>query len=260
MQDIEIIINDADQERAFAILTSDGFLPSIPDENPRPPDMGYTNWREQYSSPSHYRDRRKFYHGTPIYELPPRQTNPNPEHDSTRPWIIIYSAEFAGLAPIPSWTNLTQDTRFAPLSALPKAIAICHIPTDLRNCLVPTFESLVESEMHVLLQHTELKSASWAHHMDQLSALAHSGCCYGGMDGLSEIVSPRFKHFTVWIWHSQRGRQDYRALKRLQSDYKNPRGRDRSSFAVGIVGCVVSIKAKFGRRISAFAHQRSNTI
>lgn len=209
--------------------------------------MDFNSWREQYSLPNQYRDRRNFYHGAPIYELPPRQTNSNPEHDSIRPWIIIYSAEFAGLAPIPSGVNPTQDTRFAPLSALPKAIAICRVPTDLRNCLVPTFESLVESEMHVLLQHTELKSASWAHHLDQLSVLAHSGCCYGGMDGLSEIVSPRFNPFTEWIWHSQRGRQDYRALRKLQHDYKDPGGRDRSSFAAGIMGCVVSIKSKLGR-------------
>lgn len=240
-------MNDADQERAFTILTSNGFLPSIPDESPRPPDMDFTSWRGQYSSPTQYRDRRKFHHGAPIYELPLRQTDANSEPDFVRPWIIIYSAEFAGLAPIPSWTDPTQDTRLAPLSALPKAIAICRVPTDLRNCLVPTFESLVESEMHVLLQNTELKAASWAHHMDQLSALAHSGCCYGGMDGLSEIVSPRFKPLTDWIWHSQRGRQDYSALKKLQSDYKNPGGRYRASFAAGVMDCVVSIKSKFSR-------------
>lgn len=240
-------MNDADQERAFTILTSNGFLPSIPDENPRPPDMDFNSWREQYSSPRQYRDRRTFYHGAPIYELSPRPTDSNPEPNVIRPWIIIYSAEFAGLAPIPSWTDPTQDTLFAPLSALPKAIAICRVPTDLRNCLVPTFESLVESEMHVLLQHTELKSALWAHYMDQLSALAHSGCCYGGMDGLSEIVSPRFKLFTEWIWHGQRGRQGYGALKKLQSDYKNPGGRNRPSFTAGVMGCVVSIKSKFSR-------------
>lgn len=209
--------------------------------------MDFTSWRGQYSSPTQYRDRRKFHHGAPIYELPLRQTDANSEPNFVRPWIIIYSAEFAGLAPIPSWTDPTQDTRFAPLSALPKAIAICRVPTDLRNCLVPTFESLVESEMHVLLQNTELKTASWAHHMDQLSALAHSGCCYGGMDGLSEIVSPRFKPLTDWIWHSQRGRQDYSALKKLQSDYKNPGGRYRASFAAGVMDCVVSIKSKFSR-------------
>lgn len=226
-QDIEIILHDKDQERAFIILTSHGLIPSLPDDSDTPlhPYTSFVNWRQEYASPSQYRDRRRLRHGAPIYETPPQPANSDPKTTFTpRMLIILYSAEFAGLAPISSQhSDSPGDTRFIPLAALQKS-------TDIPNCLVPTFQSLVESEIHVLLQDPNHPSPTWCQHAAQLASLVCSGSCPGGMDGLADFVSPQFQPFAIWLQRSQKGMTDHGALKRMRRDFGEPGKSSKSSF------------------------------
>lgn len=183
-QDIEIIVHDEDQERAFIILTAHGLLPPLPDNSDRPLHSytNFVNWRQEYASPSQYRDGRRLRHGAPIYETPPHPADSDPKTTFTpRMFIILYSAEFADLAPFSSQHDDSPgDTQFISLTALQKS-------TDIPNCLVPTSQSLVESENHVLLQGPNHPSPTWCQHAAQLASLVYSRSCPGGMDGLADF-------------------------------------------------------------------------
>lgn len=69
LQDIELLVRDEDQERAFTVLISHGFIPSLPDNNGQSlqAPVNFVSWRQEYSSPDQYRDRRRFRYGAPIY-------------------------------------------------------------------------------------------------------------------------------------------------------------------------------------------------
>src|ERR1044071_8866670 len=68
-QDIELVVNDADQERAFNILTSQGARPAIPEDSGTEQPITFKRWRE-LASLYRFRDRRRVRLCVPIYELP----------------------------------------------------------------------------------------------------------------------------------------------------------------------------------------------
>ena len=228
-------MNDSDQEYAFTILTSHGLIPSIADNHDTPSPTTFANWR-QSSSTHQYHDRRNLRHGAPIYEVPPAQLL-----DSTsqpvfipRMFIILYSTELTGLAPLPppaSYPELLSplvqslsEPPYIPLSALPGVAGREEdSPTEFATCLLPTFPRLVESEMHILLQVPSPNSLEWGQHMAQLSALVHSRSCPGGLDHVPVIAAPKFHEFIKWVQLSRKGKRDYSALQRLQKDYKQHR-------------------------------------
>ena len=101
-QDIELVINGDDQERAYHLLTSRGFRPSIPEGAAKEPPADYADWRSR--APSYiYRDRRRVRISTPIYDSP---LTGDPIDDAMRPFILLFSAETVGLPKVPTITDL----------------------------------------------------------------------------------------------------------------------------------------------------------
>ena len=227
-------MNDSDQEHAFTILTSNGLIPSIADNHDTSSGSSpitFANWR-QNSSTHQYRDRRKLRHRAPIYEIPPAQSL-NPDSQPAfipRMFIILYSTELTGLAPLSPSTSYSEllspsvrnspESPYIPLSVLLGAADREYSSAELASCLLPTFPRLLESEMHVLLQDCSPDSLGWGQHMAQLSALAHSRFCPGGLDHVPLIAAPKFHEFIKWAQLSHKGKRDYHALQRLQEDYK----------------------------------------
>lgn len=165
---------------------------------------------------------------TPIYELP---TTGDPVEDMLRPFIIVYSAEEVGLTHIalPTSTSENDSTAaYIPLSALNPDLSLCddELPLNegdeslLRDSMVPSFKSLVKSEMHVLLTRAKLDSPVWGQHMAQLSELVHSRSCPGGLDNLQELVADeRLNEFVSWFRASLKGEANYGKLEGLQASY-----------------------------------------
>lgn len=109
-----------------------------------------------------------------MYELP---RTGDPLDDMMLPFVIIYSADFVGLTPVPalpgpslSKSDFMFYTRLSVLQQEP----VEDITDTSDDILIPSFSQLVESELHVLLQHAEPQSLVWGQHMAQLSELCHS--------------------------------------------------------------------------------------
>lgn len=94
-----------------------------------------------------------------------------------RPFIVVYSAEKLGLpfiAPSIAMTETELTEAYTTLSELNQDLALCNKSSEesrLVDCMIPSFVSLVKSEMHVLLMHAESHSPLWGQHMAQLSEL-----------------------------------------------------------------------------------------
>lgn len=229
-QDIEIAINANDQQHAFELLLSHGLSISTSSEQQEKP-ASFKDWYEstRASSPSQYYDRRKTRLVTPIYELP---ATGNPLDDMLRPFIIVYSAEEVGLPPIASPMSTSEKifkAAYVALSAPNPDIVPCDEKLSLKasedflsgNSMVPTFNNLVRSEMHVLLMHAELHSPVWGQHMAQLSELVHSRACVDGLDNLQETVADeRLNEFISWFEAGLKGEADYERLESLQETYR----------------------------------------
>lgn len=135
-------MKEADQPLVHVMLSDMGLYRAMPDDErslwPRPVSLSHTERMESLSTTLYYERCRQ---GARIWETPSRPFLP-------RSFVIIYCAETVGLASVPSKRDEPQDTRFVSLSTLPKP---GFFTNEVPNCLVPTFQSLVESEMHVLL-------------------------------------------------------------------------------------------------------------
>ncbi|KAK3896437.1 hypothetical protein C8A05DRAFT_20586 [Staphylotrichum tortipilum] len=163
LQDIELIVNDADQHRAYEILTSQEARPCVP---AAAADLleGFKQWRELAPSYQFF-DRRCVRLCVPMYELP-RTGDPI---DALLPFVILYSAETVGLPPVPL-PSAAEPSEFGytPISSLVPVLG------DETACFVPTFPCLVASEMHVLLRHANYLSPVCGQHVSQLSELLRS--------------------------------------------------------------------------------------
>lgn len=196
-------------------------MPDCDEQQPLP--ISFKRWREQASS-YQYRDRRRLRHSAPIYEITrsqPKEASATSFKYTPRMFIIIYSAEFVGLPPLPATNQpmgVSSEEAYVPVTALRPQL---DPDIQLRGCLVPKFPQLVESEMHVLLQNTQPHSAAWDQHVCQLSALSRSRGCPGGPRHLPHIVAPKFSAFSNWIVASFSGEADYEALSGLRRHYSS---------------------------------------
>ncbi|OXV06002.1 hypothetical protein Egran_06230 [Elaphomyces granulatus] len=199
--DIELVINDADQERAFAVLISQGALPAVPEDSAESRPAEFTRWREL--APSYrFRDRRRVRLCTPMYELP---GTGNPFD----PFVILYSTEAVGLCPVPFPEPLeaSSESPYVLVSSDPLVSpdSASQDSSGDKIILAPTFPSLVESEVHVLSCIADHLSPVWGQHMAQLSELLRSRSCDKGYDSLQELVNPRLSQFSGWIQSHLRG-------------------------------------------------------
>lgn len=140
-------------------------------------------------------------------------------------FIILYSVEFAGLAPLPTpipdvRSDDSQKPLYVPLATLSGVTSQENIRSEFGSCLIPTFQRLVESEMHVILQEPSHHSITWGQHMAQLAALSRSRYCPGRLDGLPGIVDSRFVPFASWAGSARKMGGDFVELKRLQENFK----------------------------------------
>ncbi|KAL1849366.1 hypothetical protein Daus18300_013297 [Diaporthe australafricana] len=228
--DIEVAINSADQQRVFELFTSYGLTLSTSEQQERQPGS-LREWYETAPSSSKYRDRRRTRLVTPIYELP---LSGDPLGDMLRPFIIIYSVETVGLPVIPLPASVAEDkstATYVPLSILSATYPLRQddlaspkesVDLLLRDCMVPSFQSLVRSELHVLLMHAEPSSPVWSQHRAQLSELIHSRSCPDGPDGMREVVADeKFNDFIEWFRASLKGEADYHGkLDGLRAAYR----------------------------------------
>lgn len=219
-QDFELVVNDADQERIFAILTSQGALPSIDEDIAATRPANFMRWRKLATLFS-YRDRRRVRLCTPVYEIPGTGDELD---DGLIPFIIIYSAESIGLpllpyppstATIPS-PGTPSKPPYVPVSTL-KSLGCGPSGMSGWTSLIPTFPRLVESEMHILLHHAEFMSPLWGQHMAQLSALLRSRTFDEGHDCLTTLVNPQLSRFAQWVESDLKGESNYEDLERLLS-------------------------------------------
>lgn len=162
-------------------------------------------WREL--APSYrFRDRRRVRLCTPMYELP---RTGDPFDDALLPFVILYSAEAVGLHPVPLPEPLgaSSESPYVLVSSDPivSPDSASEDPSDGEIILVPTFPSLVESEVHVLSCSADHLSPVWAQHMAQLSELLRSRSCDKGYDKLPELINPKFSQFSGWIQSHLRG-------------------------------------------------------
>ncbi|KAJ5206561.1 hypothetical protein N7491_002824 [Penicillium cf. griseofulvum] len=106
-QDIEIVINEADQARTYELLCSYGCRPSQPlsDESALCLD-DFEKWCELALHYKYY-DRRRLRICAPIYELPKTGDSFN---DSFYPFIIVYTAERMGLPAVPPLSKIEACT------------------------------------------------------------------------------------------------------------------------------------------------------
>lgn len=144
-----------------------------------------------------------------------------------RPFIVVYSAEEVGLpfiAPPIAMTETKLTEAYTTLSELNQDLALCNKRSEksrLIDCIIPSFISLVKSEMHVLLIHAGSHSPLWGQHMAQLSELVYSKACVGGSDSLQDlIVDARFEEFISWFQGSLRGAAEYDRLENLRASYR----------------------------------------
>lgn len=222
-QDIEIAVNAADQHRVFDLLLCQGLSISISDRNSRK-TLSFKEWQREAPSFSQFHDRRRTRLVTPIYELP---ATGDVLDDMLRPFIVVYSAEEVGLpfiAPPTAMTETEITGAYTTLSELNQDLALCNKGSEkfrLIDAIIPSFISLVKSEMHVLLMHAEPHSPVWGQHMAQLSELVHSRACVGGPDSLQELITDAiFQDFISWFQESLRGAADYDRLENLRASYR----------------------------------------
>jgi hypothetical protein len=252
-QDIEIAINAADQSRTFELLVSHGLSISTSDQRKEPP-ASFWDWYQSASLSSQYHDRRKTRLLTPIYELP---ATGDPLDDMLRPFVIVYSAEEVGLPLIASPTSTSENKStiaYVTLSVLNPDLDLCNDEAFLKksenfllkDSMVPSFKSLVRSEMHVLLMHAELHSPVWGQHMAQLSELVHSRACAHGLDNLEAVIEDeKLNEFILWFRASLKGKAYYERLESLRASYRAAYHRDdriSQSSAVPKVPCQVEEK------------------
>lgn len=243
-QDIEIVVNAADQPRVFELLSSHGLSISTPVEQDSEKPASLQDWYEtaRSVSSSEYRDRRRTRLVTPIYELP---ATSDPLDYMLRPYIIVYSAEEVGLPSFPPVSSPTSAftpaaaaaPSYVPLSILdpdlarswrdPSATLPDGLP-PLADCMVPSLELLIKSEMHVLLVHAEPRTPAWGQHMAQLSELVHArarrdGKEAGGLDMTKALVAidARLRDFVLWFRASLEGEADYgHGLEKVRASYQ----------------------------------------
>lgn len=213
-QDIELVINDADQELAFAVLTLQGALPAVPEGATETRPADFAHWRELAASYRFY-DRRRVRLCTPMYEIP---RTGDPVDDALLPFIILYSAAAVGLPPVPFPQSLGLSSGH-PYALLSSPGSMLQDPRGGRISLIPTFPYLVKSEMHVLLRHADFLSPVWGQHMAQLSELLRSRSCGKGHDSLTTLANPRLSNFAAWIQAESKGEADYNQLGRLREAY-----------------------------------------
>ncbi|KAG8165350.1 hypothetical protein KVR01_005625 [Diaporthe batatas] len=221
--DIEIAINAADQKRVFDLLSSQGLTISTPNQYKETPIL-FEEWQRLAPSFSRFSDRRKARLITPIYELP---ATGDPLDDMLRPFIVVYSAEQIGLPSIAPPTPMSESGPREPytmLSELNPDLALPDMGSEnpqVVDCIVPSFASLLKSEMHVLLMHAEPHTPVWGQHMAKLSELVHSESCVGGPDNLEELISDtRLEGFIAWFRGSLSGAADYDNLDGLRATYR----------------------------------------
>lgn len=121
-----------------------------------------------------YTDRRMFYLPSPRYRLP--HTLFKADEFSLK-FILLYSADFVGLPPVPDAATLpptSSNQPYAALSTQPEFISsISPVSEDL-ECLIPSFPYLFRSEIHVIRLHTQIGEVTRGNHKDQLVELIAS--------------------------------------------------------------------------------------
>ncbi|KAI1176584.1 hypothetical protein F4777DRAFT_545988 [Nemania sp. FL0916] len=221
--DIELVINDADQEKAFSILTLHGMSPSVPDASATTPRLEFKRWRE-LAPTFWFRDRRRARLCVPIYEFP---STGDPTDDYLLPFLILYPASALNLPPVPS-TPPHQPTVSDVLAytALKKMTGLILSDRSSRlslDCWVTNFRHLNCSELHVSLLHSESGSLIWGQHMAQLSELVRSRSYHHSPRGLPDYVDPPLSEFAQWVELDLKGKADICHLDKLRTDYLNQR-------------------------------------
>lgn len=241
-QNIEIVINEVNQARTFESLCSNGCRPSqLLSDNPAPCLNDFDEWRGlalhyQY----HYRRRLRIC--TPIYELP---KTGDAFSDFFLPFIIVYTAELVGLPAVPppsaikaytdSKGEITSQPRdqkhreeaghqdgkhhrdYVLISSLPHYLLGSH--ESQSNLLIPDFNRLIQSNLHVLLQLAN-QSPIWGQYMVQLSELVHSPGCEMGPHSFHDIVKPTQVKFTQWVQLDLKGESDQEVLCKILNEHR----------------------------------------
>lgn len=214
------MVNDSDQERAFVTLCSHSIIPALPDGLDAQQPIDFFEW-QQISASFCFRDRRRARLKTPTYQLP---RGGNSRNNIGLPFIILYSNIAIGLPHLPSCIShrhLLEGPAFANLAYTPCADA--HDGDYGGNkpmaCLLPKFQNLVESEMHVLLSHAQVHSPAWGQHMAQLSELLRSRSCPDGPELLLGQMDPKFAEFAEWVQADLQGEAAYAELSNIQARY-----------------------------------------
>ena len=172
----------------------------------------------------------------PIYELP---GTGDPFDDFCLPFIVVYSAEAVGLSPVPPLEQIistrpgeedadasTTHKDYLVVSSLP--FYIPGPPESLSNLMVPEFRCLIQSEMHVLLQHAD-HPPTWGQHMAQLSEPVRSRGCERGIDSLCDLVQqPRLLRFARWVQADLRGHSDRESLQSIRDEYRETGRRENT--------------------------------
>ncbi|EPE30273.1 hypothetical protein GLAREA_12996 [Glarea lozoyensis ATCC 20868] len=219
--DIELVVNEEDQSRAFDLLTAQGALPMVPVNSITERPTDFNQWR-QLAKSYQYFDRCRTRLSTPIYQLPPTE---DALDDMLLPFVVLYSAESVGLPPVPSVKSDKQTLPSKTMASTNAYVSLSTLSsldtaqgTTQRNgsCLIPTFSKLVKSEMHILLSHAEFHSPVWGQHMAQLSELINSR----DPGDLSLDLSPRYADFLEWVLLSMKGDADYAELDGLKESYR----------------------------------------
>ncbi|KAK3897271.1 hypothetical protein C8A05DRAFT_39183 [Staphylotrichum tortipilum] len=204
--DIELIVNDADQPRAYDILTAQEARPCVPETEEQAP-ASFQQWRER--APSYqFPDRRRVRLCVPMYELP---RTGDPIDDALLPFVILYSAETVGLPLLPLAGEEPSPPGYTRVSSPASTLG------DESACVLPTFLYLVASEMHVLLRHAEYHSLAWGQHAAQLSELLRSRSCEGGFDALPGLVSQAHSEFAEWMKCHMQGSVDEEIVVRIKA-------------------------------------------
>lgn len=162
---------------------------------------------------------------TPIYELPP---SGDALSDFLRPFIILYSAELVGLPEVPPlWQTTASDDRENGEIDHLDYVRVSHLPHCLlgseeskSSLLAPAIGRLVQSEMHVILQHAT-RAAVWGQHMAQLSELLRSPGCEKRLESLHEMAKPTQVKFAHWVQTHSEGNGDKEAWQAIRDEYRS---------------------------------------
>lgn len=203
-QDIELVINDADQRKAFRKLTFQRATPVVPNVTTH---SDFERWGKLWgalgatSAQHNIHDRCKNYLCTPIYRLRGER------NQFAFQFIILYSAESLRLPPVPdldaeSLPSALSHQPYVELSAQPEFIPPLTPAMEQQRCLIPTFSNLLGSEIHVILQHTKPGTPPSSHHLHQLVELITSRSY--SHSSIKGFANPIMSELVRWLMSDMR--------------------------------------------------------